>query len=430
MIWTAMIGTLFVLLLAGVWIGVALGISGIVIMLIWGGGVPLLAGTLWSSLDVYGLTAVPAFLFMGEIILKGGIAATIYDSIEPLMARLPGKLLQSNIVLCAMFAAVFGSSAACAAAVGSVSIPELRKRKYNDRLLLGTVCVGGTLAFMIPPSGQFVLYGAIAQVSVGALFAAGTIPGIMLATLFMIYLGIHARFDPQIAPAEEKGLPFKETVRSLAGLWPLFILMVLCVGPIYAGLATATESAGIGAVGSIIVGCTVGTLRLKGIWEAVKETSRITSMLFFIMLGAMIMSTAVSTLGLPRQLIEWVGSLPVSSAVVLIGIYVLYIILGCFFDGISMMLMTLPFVYPIILGMGFDSVWFGVLLVLVIEIAVVTPPVGMNLYVVQGISGPDTSIKDIFMGSLPFLVCCCIMLAIMSFFPEVVSWLPRLLGMH
>jgi len=428
MIWMAMIGTLFALLLAGVWIGVALGISGIVIMQIWGGGVPLLASVLWSSLDIYGLTAIPAFLFMGEIILHGGIAAKMYDSISPLMARLPGKLLQSNIVLCAMFAAVFGSSTACAAAVGSISIPELRKRKYDDRLLLGTVCVGGTLALMIPPSGQFVLYGAIAQVSVGALFAAGTVPGIMLAMLFMIYLGIQSWFTPQIAP-DEKALPFKETVRSLVGLWPLFILMVLCVGPIYAGLATATESAGIGAVASIIVGSTIGTLRWKDIWEAVKETSRITSMLFFIMLGAMIMSIAVSTLGLPRQLIEWVGSLPVSSAVVLIGIYILYIILGCFFDGISMMLMTLPFVYPIVLGMGFDAVWFGVLLVLVIEIALVTPPVGMNLFVVQGVSGPDTSISDVFMGSFPFLVCCCIMLAVISFFPEVCSWFPRLLGM-
>jgi C4-dicarboxylate transporter DctM subunit len=429
MIWAAMLGTLFTLLTAGVWIGVALGISGIVIMQIWGGGVPLLASALWSSLDIYGLTAIPAFLFMGEIILHGGIAAKMYDSISPLMARLPGKLLQSNIALCAMFAAVFGSSTACAAAIGSIAIPELRKRKYNDRLLLGTICVGGTLALMIPPSGQFVLYGAIAQVSVGALFAAGTVPGIMLAILFMIYLGIQARITPQIAP-EEKTLPFKETLRSLTGLWPLFILMVACVGPLYGGLATATESAGIGAAASIMVGSTIGTLRWKDIWEAVKETSRISSMLFFIMLGAMIMATAVSTLGLPRQLIEWVGSLPVSSGVVLICIYILYIILGCFFDGISMMLMTLPFVYPIVLGMGFDEVWFGVLLVLVIEMALVTPPVGMNLFVVQGISGPDTAVSDVFLGSFPFLVCCCIMLTVISFFPGVCSWLPRLLGIY
>ncbi len=428
MIWVAMLGTLFTLLLAGAWIGVALGVSGIVIMEIWGGGVKLLASVLWSSLDIYGLTAIPAFLFMGEIILHAGLAAKMYDSISPLMARLPGKLLQSNIFLCAMFAAVFGSSTACAAAVGSISIPELRKRNYNNRLLLGTVCVGGTLALMIPPSGQFILYGAIAQVSVGALFAAGTIPGALLAMLFMIYLTIQSWLTPQIAPADEKGLPLKETFKSILGLWPLVILMVLCVGPIYAGLATATESAGIGAVASIIVGSTVGTLKLKDIWEAVKETGRITSMLFFIMLGAMIMSIAVSTLGLPRQLIEWVGSLPVSSAVVLIGIYILYIILGCFFDGISMMLMTLPFVYPIVLGMGFDAIWFGVLLVLVIEIALVTPPVGMNLFVIQGVSGPNTSISDVFMGSFPFLVCCCMMLAIISFFPEVVNWFPRLLG--
>jgi C4-dicarboxylate transporter DctM subunit len=424
-----MLAILFSLLFSGVWIAVALGVAGIVIMEVWGGGIPLLASVLWSSLNIYELAAIPAFLFMGEIILHSGISRKMYDSVSPLLARLPGKLLHSNIVLSAMFAAVFGSSAACAAAVGSVAIPELDRRGYDKRLVLGSVCVAGTLGFMIPPSGQFILYGAVAQVSVAALFAAGTVPGIMMTVLFMMYLVVQGIMTPQIAPAEEKALPFKNTVRPLLGLWPLVVLMIACVGPIYAGLATPAEAAGIGAFASVIVGRTMGNLTWKAIWDSLRDTTRITAMLFFIILGAMILASAVSTLGLPRHLIEWVGGLPVSSVVVLMCIYILYLILGCFFDGISLMLMTLPFVSPIVIGMGFDPIWFGVFLTLVIEIAVVTPPLGLNLFVVKGIAGPETTISDIFLGSMPFLVCTLIMLAIITVFPGVVSWLPRLLGL-
>jgi len=205
--------------------------------------------------------------------------------------------------------------------------------------------------------------------------------------------------------------------------------MVACVGPIYAGLATPTESAGIGAFASIIVGSTVGTLRWKTIWESLKGATRITCMLFFIILGAMILARAVSTLGLPRHLVEWAGGLPIPSAVLLTGIYIMYIILGCFFDGISMMLMTLPFIYPIIIGMGFDPLWFGVLLVLVIEIGQVTPPLGVNLFVVQGIAGRGTTIGDVFRGAIPFLMCTLVVLAIITVAPEVVHWFPNLLNL-
>jgi len=429
MIWAALLGSLFSLLLSGAWIGLALGITGIVIMQVWGGGVPLLASACWASLNLYGLTAIPIFLFMGQIILNSGISARIYDSVSPLLARLPGKLLHSNVVVSGMFAAVFGSSTACAAAVGSIAIPELRRRRYDDRLVLGSICMAGTLGLMIPPSGQFILYGSIAEVSVAALFAAGMVPGITMIVLFMIYIGIRGAITPHIAPVEERALPFKETVRPLLGLWPLIILMVACIGPIYAGLATATESAGIGAFASIIVCRTVGTLRWKTMWESLKGATRITCMLFFIVLGAMILAKAVSTLGLPRHLIEWVGSLPVPSAAVLVGIYIMYVILGCFFDGISMMLMTLPFIYPIIIGMGFDPLWFGVLLVLVIEIGQVTPPLGVNLFVVQGIAGHETAIGDVFRGTIPFLICTFVVLAIITIVPDVVHWFPNLLGL-
>ena len=194
-VWLVMLVSLFGLLFLGVWIGVALGITGIIIMHIWGGGIPLLGGVIWSSLNIYGLTAVPAFIFVGEVILRSGLSALAFESISPLAARIPGKLFQVNIVLCTIFAAVFGSSTACVAAVGSIVIPELRQRKYNEELILGTICVAGTLAFMIPPSSQFVLYGSLANVSIGALFAAGVVPGLIMSFLFMSYLGIKAHFS-------------------------------------------------------------------------------------------------------------------------------------------------------------------------------------------------------------------------------------------
>ncbi|MFC1870943.1 TRAP transporter large permease [Chloroflexota bacterium] len=429
MIWASMLGILFTLLFSGVWIAVALGVAGIVIMQVWGGGIHLLSSAIWTSLNIYELTAIPIFLFMGEVILQSGISKKMYDSVSPLLARLPGKLLHSNIVMSAMFAAVFGSSAACAAAVGSVAIPELKRRKYDTKLVLGSICVGGTLGFMIPPSGQFILYGSVAQVSVAALFAAGVVPGIIMTVLFMIYLVIKGTVTPQIAPVDEKVLPIKDTIRPLLSLWPLLVLMIACVGPIYAGLATPTEAAGIGAFTSIIVGWTLGNLGWKDLWGSLRATTKIIGMLFFIMLGAMILAKAVSTLGLPRHLIDLVGGLPVSPVIVLICIYILYLILGCFFDGISLMLMTLPFASPIVIGMGFDPVWFGVFITLVIEIAVVTPPLGLNLFVVKGIAGEDTAISDVFLGSIPFLVCTIIVLGIITIFPHIVSWLPNLLNL-
>ena len=428
MIWIVLIVSLFALLLVGAWIGVALGITGLIIMFIWGGGLSLLGGVLWSSLNLYGLTAVPAFCFVGEVILRSGLSAMAFECISPLAARLPGKLLQVNIVLCTIFAAVFGSSTACAAAVGSIVFPELRQRKYNEELILGTICVAGTLAFMIPPSSQFVLYGSLVNVSIGALFAAGVIPGLMMSLLFMTYLGVKARVSPEIVPSEEKLLPLKESLLSLLRLWPLALIMIACVGPIYAGLATPTESAGIGAVASIIIAFFFGKLQLKSLWQCVKETTKVTCMLFFIIIGAMTMSTAISQLGLPRQVIEWIGSLTVPPVVIMAAIYLLYIILGCLFDGISMMVMTLPFVFPIVLHLGYDAIWFGVMMCLLIEIGMVTPPVGMNLFMVQAVAGENTTIGQIFRGSIPFLVCSLIVLIIITFVPATVTWLPSVIS--
>lgn len=422
-------GTLFGLLLSGAWIGVALGITGVVIMQFWGGGMTVLGSAAWNALDIYSLSAIPGFIFMGQIILVSGLAIRIYESVLPLMARFPGKLLHSNIAICAMFAAVLGSSTANAAVVGSVAIPELRKRKYNERLLLGTVCIGGTLGILIPPSNAFIIYGVMADTSIAALFAAGTIPGIIMALSFMTFIGIRGKITPSIAPAEEERLPLKVTMLSLLKIWPLVILMFACVGTIYIGFCTPVEGAGIGAFASMFVGRIFGNLGWRQIKAALVQTTEIASMLFFLILGAMIMSVSVSAVGLPRAIVLGIGELPLSPLQIVMLIFLMYLIMGCFVDGISMLVATMPFVVPIVANLGFDFVWFGVALVLLIEIGQVTPPVGVNLFVVRGIGGPGTTISDVVLGALPFVVITVGVLALITALPQIPAFLPGLLGL-
>jgi len=427
--WLALFGTLFGSLLSGVWIGAALGVTAIIIMHFWGPGLGLLGSVAWDALNMYALTTLPGYIFMGLIIEESGIGKQIYDNISPLMARFPGKLLHSNIVISAMFAAVLGTSTGTAAIVGSVAIPELRRRKYNERLLIGSICTAGTLGLMIPPSGAFIIYGAMADTSIAALFAAGTIPGIALALGFMSYIGIKGILTPSIAPVEERALPLKATLLSLIRVWPLVVLMLVAVGPIYLGLCTPPEGAGIGTLGAIILGRLVGKLNWQGIKASIVRATETSAMICFLIMGAMLLAVSVSTIGAPRALILWVGNLPLSPIVILISIYVMYMIMGCFIDGISMMLMTIPFIVPLISNLGFDLVWFGVVLVLVIEIGLVTPPVGLNLFVLQGIGGPKTLLSDVFLGSLPFLVVTLIVIGLTTAFPRIVTFLPHAIGL-
>jgi len=427
--WLALFGSLFGLLLSGIWIGAALGITGILIMHFWGPGIGLLGSAAWDAINMYALTTLPGYMFMGLVIGESGIAAKIYQNVSPLTARFPGKLLHSNIVISAMFAAVLGSSSGNAAIVGSVAIPELRKRKYSEKYLLGSIVVAGTLGLMIPPSGGLILYGAMANVSIAALFAAGTIPGLILALGFMAFLWIKGTITPDIAPKEEIALPWRQTILHLLKVWPLVLLMVICVGPIYLGLATPPEGAGLGALGAIIVGIIFGDLNWKKIKNSLVKTTEAAAMIFFLVIGATILSVAVSTVGAPRALVLWVGNLPLEPLIVMIFIYIMYIIMGCFIDGISMMLVTIPFIVPVIHSLDLNPLWFGVMLILVIEIGLVTPPVGLNLFVIQGIGGPKTTLTDIFMGSIPFLLVILVVILLVNFIPEIAIWLPRVMGL-
>jgi len=425
---------MFGLLFAGVWVGVALGVTGIVIMMIWGGGLPLIGGAVWGALHSYGFTALPGFIFVGEVILRSGLSSLAFKAIAPLASRLPGKLLQVNIMLCTMFGAMFGASAACVAAVGGIVIPELRQRKYKEELILGTICVAGTLAFMLPPSSQFVIYGSLVDVSIGALFAAGIIPGLIMAGSFMFYLWLSVRIDPTICPPDDEGenkkVPLKQQLIPLLKLWPLLLIIGCCIVPIYVGLATPTESAGLGAAAAVIVGLAFGELRVKLLWDCCRDTTRVCAMLFFIIVGASIMSGAVSQLGMPRQVVQGIVSLDVSYIWIMAAIYLLYLILGCVFDGISMQVMTLPFIFPIIVQLGFDPVWFGVIMCLLVEVGMVTPPVGMNLFIVQAVAGKQTALSTIFRGSAPFLGCCVVVLILLTIFPGLATWLPKALGQY
>lgn len=427
--WSALFGGLFVLLLSGVWVGVALGITAIVIMHFFGAGISVLRGAAWDALNLYSLCALPGFIFMGQVILASGLGRLIYESVLPLMARFPGKLLLSNVLICAMFAAVLGSSAANAAVVGSIAIPELRKRKYNDRMVLGTLCVSGTLALMIPPSNAFILYGVMADTSIAALFAAGTIPGIIMALGFMTYIVIKGKLTPSIAPAEEKYLPFKATLLSLLKIWPLLVLMVACVGTVYLGWTTPVEGAGVGAFASIIVGRIFGKLGWRQIQTALVKTVDTSSMIFLLVLGAMLLSVAISSVGLPRAVVQAIGQLPLSATQIVLLLFLMYLVMGCFIDGISMLVITLPFVMPIISVLKVDPIWFGVQVTLLVEVGQVTPPVGLVLYVVKGIAGANTSLSDIAIGSLPFLAIDIGVLGLLFAFPELTSFLPGLFGL-
>ena len=288
---------------------------------------------------------------------------------------------------------------------------------------------------MIPPSSQFVLYGTIVGVSIADMFAAGVAPGLFVGRPLHGVPRSQGQVNPEIAPDDEKPQPWGASLKAALGLWPIVVIMVAAVGPIYAGWCTTTESAGVGAFASIVIGAVFGKLRWKEAWVSVQETTRITCMLFFIIIGAMALATAVSSLGMARHTIDYINSLGLSKFWMLVIIYILYLFLGCLFDGISMMLMTLPFIFPITEAMGFNAVWFGVMLCLVIEIAMVTPPVGMNLYVIMSVAGKNAegkqaSVWDIFSGAVPFLICSLIVLAVITVWPGFCLYLPGLLGRH
>lgn len=424
-----LLGTAFVLIFSGMWLSLALGSTALVVYYFLGHGAQATIGNVaWHSIQMYPLVAVGCFILMGQIILRSGVGGKIFSSMSPLVERLPGGLLHTNIFSCALFAAVFGSSAATAAVVGSTAVPELRGRGYDKSLILGSIAAGGTLGLLIPPSAAFIIYGALTETSVGALFAAGIIPGIILAVFFSFYILIKSMITHEIAPRSEHPLPVFQAVLKLFNIWPVVVLLLVVLIPIFAGWATATEASGLGVVGACILGKLYGKLTIRDLVDSVKESTHTYVILMFVVFGAMILANSVGLIGLPRKLIFFAKNLEISRTSIMLAIITIYLGLGCLFDGISFVVMTLPFVFPIVRELGYGNIWFGVFLTILVEIGQLTPPVGINLFVVQAIAGKETSLGDVIKGIWPFFWILLGTLALLMLSPEVATFFPRLLG--
>ena len=416
---------LILFLLCGLPVAFSLGFAGIMGMLLFAGGsaaftqLPIIA---YKSLDDFVLTAVPLYVLMSQILLTGKVGSDLYEVAAKWFRHLPGGLGVATILACAVFAAISGSSVATAVTIGAVAIPEMLSRGYDRKLVLGSVAAGGTLGILIPPSIPMILYGSVTGESVGELFMSGVVPGVVLTIMFIAIIVLRSRSLPRQEPA-----PWSERIAVLRrSIWGLF-LPVLVVGGIYAGIFTPTEAAAVGTVYSLIITFLLyRTLTLRDLPAILKETVKTTTMIFAIIIGAMIFGFVLTVLQLPQHMTELVTALESNRWFVFIAINLLLLILGCFLETISIILITLPILYPVILKLGFDPIWFSVILVVNMELALITPPVGMNLFVLQGIA-KDSNMAEISRGVYPFALAMVAVIAVVAFFPALALWLPQLL---
>jgi tripartite ATP-independent transporter DctM subunit len=421
-----LVASLAFLLLIGQWIALALASVGVLVLFLSKGamGLQVLSSVAWNNSANYILIAVPMFLLMGEVILRSGVSTYFYRGVVVLLRWLPGGLLHANIMSCAIFSAVSGSSVATAASVGTVAIPELKRHNYEPKMIYGSLAAGGTLGILIPPSIVMVLYGALVEESIAKLFMAGIIPGLLMASIFMIYIAIRLLVNPRLGgrPSDRAKEPV-EPWQSVIHVLPVFSLLAVVLGGIYTGFATPTEAAAVGAAGAFLLAALYGSLTMPVIKDSVMSTVKTTCMVTFIIIGAQILSTALTYSGLSRSISEWVLSLGLSKWEFFAVIVVLYIFLGFFIDGISMIYMTLPVLLPLIKTFGFDLIWFGIVLTILIELGQITPPVGLNLFTIHGISG-GASFAEVALGSLPYVFLMLAMILLLAFIPDLALWLP------
>ena len=425
------IGVMLLLLVSGLHIGVvmgALGLAGMIYLSGWGGGLGVLGMTPYVTFASYDFSIIPLFILMGEFCFHGNISGDLYVTAHKFLGGLKGGLAMSTIGACAAFAAVSGSSLATAATMGTVALPEMRKYKYNMGLATGTIAAGGTLGILIPPSGIMVVYGMITQQSIGKLFLAGFIPGIMQATMFLLVIALICWMHPRWGPAGEKS-SFSDKIKSLKNTWIVVLLFLVVIGGIYTGFFSPTEGAGIGATGAFIFALARRRLSWEQFKSSLKETAKTTGMIFFILLGAMILGYFFAVTRLPNEFATLISSFHVSRYIIWAAIVVLYLILGCLMDSLAMVLLTVPILFPLVCGpggLGFDPIWFGIMIVIVVEMGMITPPVGMNVFVIKGMAN-DVPTYTIFKGIVPFLYVDLIQVAVLTAFPAIVLWLPQVL---
>lgn len=412
----------------GLPIGLGLALTGLSILhFVVGDATDLALNAVWSMFTDFTLSAVPLFIIMGEIMLASGVSARLYTAVAPFFNRLPGRLLHTNVAVSTIFGAVSGASTSTAAAVGSVAYPELIKRGYDVRSVTGSLAAGGTLGLLIPPSLALLIYGATQQVSIGKLFLAGIIPGILFAIMFMGWIVISSlretndRTDGKEAPSHPKGAFY-----GLMTIWPIGFLVFAVLGTIYLGLATPTEAAGLGVAASIILGFAWGELTLASLYRALVHGVQVFVSIGIVILGAVILSQAMQILGLPYMIMNWVNGLGFPPTAILAAVAICYLVLGCFFDGTSLMLMTLPVVFPTMMALGYDPVWLGVVITVLIEVGMLTPPVGLNLYILCGISGNKVSLVDAARAAFPYWILLLFGVVLLVIFPGLATFLPNL----
>lgn len=413
------------IMLMGIPVAAVLGIIGTVGgMLIYGEAfLNSMGSVIWGMQNSETLTAIPLFILMGELLLRSGIADKMYQALAIWLHWLPGRLLHTNIGTCALFAATTGASIACSASVGTVAIPALYDRGYDKKIALGSLAAGGTLGILIPPSVALLVYGSITSNSIGKLFVAGIIPGILLTLAFSLYILLHACICGQ--PEDNTRYTWRERFASIKGLVPPFCIFGLVMGSIYLGWATPTESASLGVLLSLVLAwiykrCTLDVLRTCFI-----NTAQISGMVLLIMASAYILNLTISMLGIPQVLTAYVTSLGLQFHELMLVLIVFYLILGMFMDVLSMQVATIPIAYPIVVAAGGDPIWFGIFIVLMSEMAMLTPPMGMHLFVLQGIRPDSGPLKDVMWGSLPFVVIMLIVTLLLLYFPALVTWLPQ-----
>jgi C4-dicarboxylate transporter, DctM subunit len=419
------LAALFFLLGTGVWIGLSLlGVGWIAMALFTTRPIgDAMVTTIWGASSSWTLTALPLFIWMGEILFRSKLSEDMFRGLAPWMTGLPGRLLHTNIIGCTIFAAISGSSAATCATIGKMTIPELRKRGYPEFMTVGTLAGAGTLGLLIPPSIIMIVYGVTAEVSISQLFIAGVIPGLLLAGLFMGYVVVWALLNPGKTPAADIRMSLVQKIYASRHLIPAVGLIVLVLGSIYAGIATATEAAAVGVIGALLISAVQGTLTRKTFVAGLMGATRLSCMIALILAGAAFLTLAMGFTGLPRGLAEWIDSLDLSPWMLIAALTVFYVILGCFLDGISMVVLTMAVVLPTVQRAGIDPIWFGIFVVLVVEMAQITPPVGFNLFVLQGMTGHQ--ITYIARAALPLFLLMVVAIAIVTVFPEIVTYLPQ-----
>jgi len=415
---------LVVLLAGGVWIAIALlglGFIGMVFFTSSPAGL-LMATTVWGSSTSWALTALPLFIWMGEILFRSRISEDMFRGIAPWMDALPGRLVHCNVLGCGIFAAISGSSTATCLTIGKITIPELRKRNYDEAMVVGSLCGSGTLGLMIPPSIILIVYGVAADVSIARLFVAGVLPGVLLMVLFSGYIMAWALLHPGRTPPRAIRMSLRDKLWEARFLIPTMLLIAAVIGSIYAGIASPTESAALGVVGSLILSAASRSLNWKTFSASVMGAMRTSCMIAFILTGASFLTVAMGFTGVPRAIAEWIAHMGLTPTGLIVVLTLLFIVLGCFLDGISMVVLTAAVILPSVKAAGIDLLWFGIFIVLVVEMAQLTPPVGFNLYVLQALTGRN--MFYVARASLPFFILMVVAVTLIWIFPEIVSYLP------